>query len=145
MTITKPKKEYREDPSFEWSDIEDYIKQKYGRDLRDWNGKYGNREVEHEPNTEIAYLDFWHWVCDTHEIHNGCFFTLYLRDDIYTRDNGNAPKGQRCKCSHCLKSDAPEERAGWAKYQETFVRKVLDILDEEFPEEDGELQIYVWW
>lgn len=146
--MKKPTKKHQVPEAFNWKELATYIEAKYGRELRDWNGRWDGR---HTPavtpsGAEIAYLDFWHWVVDHHEIHNGCFFTLRLRDTVFPDPiDGNAPRVPRCRCARCFQSAAPEGEEGWPEHRAAFAREVLSILDQEFPEENGELHVYTWW
>ncbi len=34
----------------------------------------------------IPYCDFWHWLCDEHEIYNGCTFYMWF-DDLEKKED----------------------------------------------------------
>ncbi len=55
----------------------DYLQAKFGYDERDYMGKFrkGKGKITGERG-EVPYLDFWRWVIDNYEIHNGCFVTF---------------------------------------------------------------------
>lgn len=43
------------------------------------------KEYQADPEGKAAcppYLDFWHWVVDNYEVHNGCIFTMNVSVDI---------------------------------------------------------------
>jgi hypothetical protein len=72
--MEKPIKENHAEPSYDWNEIRQYIKEKYGKDLRDWCGIW-------EGTVDAEYQDFWHWICDHNEIHNPCHFWIFLDDE----------------------------------------------------------------
>lgn len=59
----------------------------------------------------------WHWITDTNEIHNGCYFYLSLDDDQIEDDDT----------------------------EHLFIREIFAVLREEFPEAQGEMYCYTWW
>lgn len=75
--VPKPRKKSRSD--YDWNDIVDYIQKKYGKDIRDWAGKYSNKS-KHKKSEEIEYQDFWLFMCDVCEIHNGSVVWLFPGD-----------------------------------------------------------------
>lgn len=75
----KPIKRHIYDPMFDWKEIEGYIKKEYGKDIRDWEGRFTIKNIEEKK----PYHDFWHYIVDTQEIHNGCVFYLYFDNDTY--------------------------------------------------------------
>lgn len=80
--MKKPKKHKRE--YYDYNECAEYIANKLGvKDLRDFAGKYSEKESEDKP-----YLDFWHWLYDFGEIHNGCFIYMPPASDIphYTEE-----------------------------------------------------------
>jgi hypothetical protein len=70
--MTKPKMKARE--SFDYHECADYIEAKLGYDLRDTLGKFDPKNSSNYEN--IEYRDFWHFICDHCEIHNGCEFYM---------------------------------------------------------------------
>jgi len=55
-----------------YHEVEHYLEQLHGKKFRDYAGRWAA-----EPHDDsIPYQDFWHWVCDTNEVHNGCFIHL---------------------------------------------------------------------
>lgn len=79
--IQKPIPGHHSDPAYDWHDIEEWIRHKYGRELRDWAGKYGKK-----PNENVEYQDFWHLICDQCDIHNGAYFYLGLDPEDYEQE-----------------------------------------------------------
>jgi hypothetical protein len=55
-------------PAHDWNKVEEYIEKKYKVELRGY-----------KPEVDSQYRDFWHWLLDKTEIHNGTFF--YLPED----------------------------------------------------------------
>jgi hypothetical protein len=79
--MKKPKKETRE--YYDYSKCAKFIAYKLGvKDLRDFAGKY-EKGGENKP-----YLDFWHWLCDMNDVHNGCYIYMPPASDIpnYSED-----------------------------------------------------------
>lgn len=72
--VPKPRKKSRS--AFEWSDIVEYIQKKYGKDVRDWAGRYSKKKR----NESAEYQDFWHFICDKCEVHNGATIWLFPYD-----------------------------------------------------------------
>lgn len=68
--MDKPVKQTKE--YYDFSECMAYIKEKYGKDYRDLDNKYG-------PNAKknAEYLDFWHVLIDSQEISNGSVFTMF--------------------------------------------------------------------
>ena len=64
--------------SYDYHECEAYIEYKCCKELRDYAG--------HFKDDSKPYQDFWHWICETKEIHNGCYFWL-SRDDIEDDDD----------------------------------------------------------
>lgn len=86
--VKKPKKQKRES-SYDWHDIDDFIRKKYGKDIRDWAGKYSKKGKQQE---ETEYQDFWHHLCDRYEIHNGATITIYPQEKL---EDSDLPAWQR--------------------------------------------------
>ena len=62
------------DMAINWREAREWIRHKTGRDIRDWLGKFGPDGKEF--HKEIPYRDFWNWITDHCDIHNGCLFSL---------------------------------------------------------------------
>lgn len=86
------------------------------------NMKKANAEIEvAEKAGGPPYLDFWHWVIDNHEIHNGCYVTF--------------------------SRGALEELEDMALKEpdKAWVRDIYKRYINEFADKKGELEMYVWW
>lgn len=69
----KIKKEY-----YDYNELRDYLQDKYNYDEWDYAGKYSKRKGVSTPEGEVVpYLDFWHWVVENYDIHNGCYITFH--------------------------------------------------------------------
>jgi hypothetical protein len=77
--VRKPVRKQRNDPAFDWGELQEWVKYKTGKDVRDWAGKFSKKEYD----DLIPYQDFWHILTDTQEIHNGGYFYLSLREEDY--------------------------------------------------------------
>lgn len=75
--MEKPK--LKNKSSYDWNKAVEYIEKKYNIDIRDYAGKFKNGKMR-----DVKYLDFWHFMIDMFDIHNGCFITL---SDDYIIDN----------------------------------------------------------
>lgn len=71
-----------------YREIIDYIEQKYNVETRDYIPKNGFSSEQLEGRSEFdkkrdqkPHLDFWSWIIDRYDIHNGSFFTLLYDDD----------------------------------------------------------------
>lgn len=51
----------------------EWVGNKLGKDLTNYAGK-----TYDQADNDIPYYNFWHWILDNNEIHNGCFFWLSL-------------------------------------------------------------------
>ena len=53
-----------------WSEVNEYIKQKHGKELRDWSG--------HFKDNSKPYQDFWYHLINTNDsISNGSILQIY--------------------------------------------------------------------
>jgi len=68
---TKHSKEY-----YNYNKCRNYLEKKYKYKERDFANKYPNKKKPYEEDESKPYLDFWHWVVDNYDIHNGCFITF---------------------------------------------------------------------
>ena len=109
----KPILEHQNDPAYNWSDVCKWVEHKTGKDVRDWAGKFKSKKYD----DKVPYQDLWHWITDTNEIHNGCYFYLSLDDDQIEDDDT----------------------------EHLFIREIFAVLREEFPEAQGEMYCYTWW
>ena len=70
-------------------------------------------------NNGPEYKDFWHWVCDHYEIHNGCFITFSQETlDSYEGHDDGMPE---------------------------WVKTIYGYYLKEFADENGEVEMYVSW
>lgn len=53
----------------DYHECKDYIEEKLGYKLRDTLGKFSTKDGY---NSSIEYRDFWHFLVDKCNIHNGC-------------------------------------------------------------------------
>lgn len=68
--------------AYDYIECRDYLQDKYGYNERDWAGKYKKDRVERDKMDEsLPDLDFWHWVCENYQIHNGCYIT-FTEDEL---------------------------------------------------------------
>ena len=76
---------------YDYTECRNYLQEKYGYNERDFAGRH---KVSWPENAHIPYLDFWHWVCEHHEVFNGCMidFSREVLDDPDTDWNGEWQK-----------------------------------------------------
>ena len=84
---------------YDYNKVIDYIEEKYSIRVRDYAGY-----LKDLPN-ERPYLDFWHWIVDNYEIHDGCYVTFTWQE-------------------HYDDEDTPE-----------WVKEILSLILKEFPED----------
>jgi hypothetical protein len=112
--LVKPQLQYFK-PSYNFNDCTKYIEQKYGYQTR---GYISIEEKGLDDSVEIGYRDFWHWILDRHEIHNGCYIEFSKYDlDMY-KEYGDINDWE-------------------AKIYQDYLN--------EFADENGEINFYVWW
>jgi hypothetical protein len=68
--LTKPQLQTK--TFYNYNDCRNYLEKKYGYDERDYAKKFQGKKV----HDDKPYLDFWHWVIDHNEVHNGCFISF---------------------------------------------------------------------
>lgn len=79
-TLVKPQQ--KQTTYYDYNECRDYLQAKYGYDERDYAGHFKRKRGKLTGTDEsVPYLDFWHWVCEHHEIHNGCFIT-FSREEL---------------------------------------------------------------
>ena len=78
--MEKPQKKTKE--YYDYYECCRYLEKKYEYQERDYLGKFKNGKCD----DNIEYLDFWHWVIDHYEIHNGCFITFCEDAMDYTEE-----------------------------------------------------------
>lgn len=81
-TMKKPTKKQAK-PYWDFYEVMGYLEQLHGKNFRDYAGKHGSNK------DNVPYLDFWHWVCDQNEVHNGSWIHLpdwhyYMDPDTHT-------------------------------------------------------------
>jgi len=69
--MNKPKKRTRE--YLDYNECAKWIENKYKVDLRNYAGKKFTGKPDDPP-----YQDFWHYIVDSGDVSNGCFFYLDL-------------------------------------------------------------------
>lgn len=117
--LVKPKARSRK-PELDFNECTDYIEKKYGYSTR---GFAFDEEKLLGPTTELEYRDFWHWVVDHYTIHNGCHIEFSQETlDEYKELEPNDPYGMK----------------DWQ------IKIYQDYLNE-FADENGEINFYVWW
>jgi hypothetical protein len=63
----------RSEPHLDYHDCARWVEKKLGKELRNYAG-YTYQDGDTRP-----YQDFWHYVIDQTEIHNGCYFYLTVQ------------------------------------------------------------------
>lgn len=124
-TPTKPKPKSRL-PEFDFNDCTNYIEQKYGYSTRDYAGQFRISKTGKilSCNEGVPYQDFWHWVTEVYDIHNGCNITFSQETlDSYKPVEGEPTDG-------CM---------------EDWQIKIYQDYLNEFADENGEINFYVWW
>lgn len=70
---------------YDYHEVIDYIEKKY-------NIKVDGYTPKVPPSGEKdTYLSFWHWICDTHEVHNGSDIYLDMKWTIEHDSESWAP------------------------------------------------------
>lgn len=68
----KPEKNARA-PIYDWDECVKYVQKKYDFKITDFAGKFKDEKVNHD----VEYQNFWHWLCEFSEIHNGGTFCMW--------------------------------------------------------------------
>jgi hypothetical protein len=115
--MNKPVKKEHES-HYDYNECQDWIESKYGYKVRDYLGKftYYKNGSPKGFNENIKYLDFWHWITDNFDIHNGSYF-LFSKDDLNN----------------------------YRKSEPEWVKRIYNDFLTEFADENGEIEFYVWW
>ena len=75
--LKNPKPKQHTHKYYNYHECEKYIAKKLGiKDLRDCLGKFDESNGPYEERENIEYRDFWHFIVDDVEIHNGCAFYI---------------------------------------------------------------------
>jgi len=73
--MKKPKAQKIE--RLDYDECQKYISHKLGYNLRDTLGMFKGKKH----NSKVEYRDFWHFLCDHCEIHNGSEFYMPTSDE----------------------------------------------------------------
>ncbi len=112
--MEKPKPESRK-PILNYLDMVKFIESKYNIKVRDYHETY-NKENE----DWLSYLDYWHWLVDSHfyEVHNPCDCYFHITEIIKDKSVPN-----------------------WVKeITQLFHNEFKDDLDK-----DGGLEVHISW
>lgn len=109
---------------YDYSEVISYIERKYKIDTRDYAGRW--KETDSVKREAIPYQDFWHWVVDHNEVHNGCDIVL--------------DSGQLFHELSLCKSD--EDYKTFYKYCPKFVLEIMKLIQDEFGDE---VECWVSW
>jgi len=101
--MKKPKK--RKIEHLNYHECAEYIESKLGYDLRDVNGRW---KGEGSPK-EVEYRDFWHFICDTQEVHNPCY--IYINNDLKDR-----AKDWQCVIIDAFVKEFGEDTEYWVEW-----------------------------
>lgn len=120
--MIKPKKRSRKS-HYDYNEISDYIEKKYNIELRGYKKK-----------KDGIYRDFWHWLLQRNEIHNGCYIYLIPEDIDYDQvikdeDYIGIPKSK------------------WdGDYAPPWCIEICQLFIKEFPELlESDVEVYVEW
>lgn len=72
--MTKPTKKSK--TYYDWLECEDYIQKQHKCNIRDFKNKFKKIKGKLTVDDKKEYMDFWHWVLNNYEVHNGCFITF---------------------------------------------------------------------
>lgn len=78
--LAKPEKQTRTEEFWDYYDVCRYIEKKYKISLENY-AKWSPGKNDDKP-----YQNFWHWITDRQEIHNGCFFYLNVYEHTEPED-----------------------------------------------------------
>lgn len=132
--MKKPKQKTSK-PHWDYHEVIEFIEKKYKIETRGYTPKCGFTEAQLEENKKHyrgtdskPYLDFWHYLTDNSEVHNGCFMYLNLLGDHY--------KGKK-------KDDGDWD--GDDEYRPRWVREIQKMIYDEFKPKHGEMKCWVEW
>ncbi len=111
----KPKPQKETKSYYDFNKCRDYIKEKYRYNPDDYLGMFKGKKT----NNNVEFLCFWHFITDTKDIHNGCFFNMAKEDLEYL--------------------DGKHEK------NKEFLAKVYNDFFSEFSDGKDEIEFYVWW
>lgn len=69
--IVSPKK--HKESYWDFYEVMHYLEKLHKKDFQDYAGKWGRKDDE---NDLIPYQNFWHWILDLNDVHNGVFIHL---------------------------------------------------------------------
>lgn len=81
--MEKPKKHKRE--YYNYNECKEYINKKYNINIEDYEGRFKDKNT----NYDAKYLNFWHWLIERFNVHNGSIIEfdvegLLKESDDYT-------------------------------------------------------------
>lgn len=79
--LVKPKKQTVTEEFWDYSEVKNYINQKYKVDIDNFAGTRYTGKDDDPP-----YQCFWHWVTDSQDVHNGCYIYLNVGEIIETEE-----------------------------------------------------------
>lgn len=98
--MEKPQIKTRE--YIDFLEVQDYIEHKYNIKLRGYTPQNGftdeqllKTKEEYGSHEKKPYLDFWHWICNNYEIHNGCEFVMELDWHLHQNNAKHTPEWVR--------------------------------------------------
>lgn len=77
----KPTKRHFHRPAYRWVEIEEFIKLKYKRDVRDWEGKYHTENGSTIVDQTVDCHDFWKYILDDVQVEYDMYFYLPIVDN----------------------------------------------------------------
>lgn len=113
--LKKPTKKPRPGQFLDYHEVIAYIEQKYGVDTRN----YAKHMYTGKPD-DPPYQDFWHWVMDRNEVHNGC--DIIIDPSQVERDYAE------CKTL--------KDHADFKNSYPLFVQEILKMIGDEFGNEE---------
>lgn len=95
-----------------YNEVQKYLEKLHGKNFRDYAGRYGVNAPEDDT---VPYQDFWHWVCDLNEVHNGCYIRLPEWDYYYNNQDTEPWKKEIMKFFKDFLGDDYHERM-WVEW-----------------------------
>ncbi len=77
--MEKPKPETR--VAYNYLECIRYVEEKYGYKSFDFANCSSRWYID-----EVPYQNFWHHICDTREINNGCYFSIDMEELDWTKE-----------------------------------------------------------
>ncbi len=116
------------DPYWDFHEVIRYIEKKYDIVYRGYTPKVSLPHYE-------RYLDFWHWVVDHYDIHNGSYFDMNILGEIHNNEE------------EWQEGDA-EDDGHWDLDSESrprWVREIQKLIYDEFKPDNGDMKFWVCW